>query len=113
MPRFGNGPERSEKSTSKNPPSGSLYTEMSYGALLPDGGPVDTFYIDLGASDHLISSQGELPAHGKFASPVEISAADSGEMYADGTGTLRVAAWSGGPLLSTPEPMGNFCRLGS
>jgi hypothetical protein len=69
--------------------SGPLYTAISCGALLANGGLVDSFY-------HLISLQGELRAYKEFAKPVEISAADSGKIYAYGTGTLRVAAFANG-----------------
>ena len=31
----------------KKPSSGSLYTELSYGVLLPNGELIGTFYIDL------------------------------------------------------------------
>ena len=64
MPNFGKEPEKSEESTIKKPPSGSLYTTMECGTLLANGGLDDTFHIDSGASDH--------------TRPVEISAAEGG-----------------------------------
>jgi len=36
---------------------------MSCGGLLVNGGLVDAFYMNSGASDHLVSSQGELCAY--------------------------------------------------
>jgi transposase InsO family protein len=95
-PKSGKEPEKSEKSTSKKPPSGTLYTAMSYGALLADEELTDTFYIDSGASDHLIPSKNDLHAYREFERPVEISAADSGKIYAYGTGSLRVASFANG-----------------
>jgi hypothetical protein len=80
--------EKSEKSTSKLPPSGTLYTAMSHGALLANRKLINTFYIDSGASDHLIPSKTEHHAYQEFERPVEISAADSGTIYAYSTGSL-------------------------
>jgi transposase InsO family protein len=86
----------SEASTSAKAPSGTLYTAMSGDALLANGGPTDKFYVDSGASDHLIPSRGDLRAYKEFAMPVEISAANNGKIYAYGSGTLRVAATANG-----------------
>jgi len=50
------------------------------------------FYVDSGASDHLVPSRGRLRAYKEFAGPVERAAADNGKVYAQGTGTLRMTA---------------------
>jgi transposase InsO family protein len=92
----GKGKETSEASTSAKAPSGTLYTAMSGDALLANGELTDRFYVDSGASDHLIPSKGDLRAYKEFAKPVEISAANNGKIYAYGTGTLRVAAPANG-----------------
>jgi hypothetical protein len=62
-PKLGKEPEKSEKSTSKKPPSGTLYTAMSYSAILTNEELTDTFYITSGASDHLIPSKNDLHAY--------------------------------------------------
>src|SRR5258706_7716452 len=54
-------------------------------------GLTDSFYIDLGASDHLVPSKGDLRADRVFEQLVEIAVANSGKIYAYGTGYLRVA----------------------
>jgi hypothetical protein len=92
----GKGKAKTEASTSAKAPSGTLYTAMSGDALLAKGGLTDKFYVDSGASDHLIPSRGGLRAYKEFATPVEISAANNGKIYAYGSGTLRVAATANG-----------------
>jgi hypothetical protein len=69
--------EKEEASTSKSL-SGTLYTEVSHSSLASTGDSMNTFYVDSGASYHLIPSQGDLRAYQKFAKPVEISAANRG-----------------------------------
>jgi len=49
------------------------------------------FYVDSGASGHLIPSRDNLHAYQKIAKPVEISAANGGKICAYGSGALRVA----------------------
>ena len=44
----------------------------------------------MGASDDLVASKGNLRAYQEFETPVERVAADSGEIYAYGTGSLRM-----------------------
>jgi hypothetical protein len=95
-PKSGKELEKSEKSTSKKPPSGTLYTAMSYSAILTNKELTDTFYIDSGASNYLIPSKNDLHAYREFEQPVEISAADSAKIYAYGTGSLCVASFSNG-----------------
>jgi len=55
--------------------------EMSLAGLVENRGLTKTFYVDSGASDHLIPSRGELRAYKEFASPVEIAAADNGKVW--------------------------------
>jgi transposase InsO family protein len=89
--------KESEKAADKmKSASGTLYTAISHSALLTTGDSTKTFYVDSGASDHLIPSRGELRAYQEFAKPVEISAAKSGKIYAYGSGTLRVATSANG-----------------
>ena len=49
-----------EKASSSKAPSGTLYTAVSHNALVSTEEPLNTFYIDSGASDHLIPSRGDL-----------------------------------------------------
>ena len=77
-------------------PSGTLYMAVSWKALASTGDSDEKFYIDSGASDHLIPSRGDLHAYRRFGKPVEISAADGGKIYAYGSGTLRMATTANG-----------------
>jgi len=65
-------------------------------SLTPKEGLTDCFYIDLGASDHLVPSKGDLRADRVFEQLVEIAVANSGKIYAYGTGYLRVATSASG-----------------
>ena len=78
---------RREDASSSKAPSGTPYTPVSRNALVSTEEPLDTFYIDSGASDHLIPSRGDLHAYKKSAKPVDISAAECGKFYAYGPGT--------------------------
>jgi len=84
--------EKSEPSASKKSPTGTLYTAMSHAGLVANRDLMETFYVDSGAADHLVPSRGVLRAYKEFASPLEITAAGDGKIYAQGTGTLRVTA---------------------
>jgi len=55
--------EKSEPSTSKKPPTGTLYTAISHAGSVAHRGLANTFYVDSGASDHLVPSRGELRAY--------------------------------------------------
>ena len=81
------------KMSSKNSgPLGTLYTAMSKTALLANMKLTDLYYIDLGASDHLIPLKDKLHTYKEFASPIEITVADKGKIYAHGTRSLQVAS---------------------
>jgi len=67
------------------------YTAMSHNALADTRSPAEKFYVDSGASDHLIPSRDNLYAYQKFVKPVEVSAANGVKISAYGSGTLRVA----------------------
>jgi len=69
---------------------------MTYDALASTKDSADIFYIDSGASYHLIPSQGGLHAYQKFAMPIEISAANGNKIYAYSSGDLRVATLANG-----------------
>jgi hypothetical protein len=56
----------------------------------------DIFYLDSGASYHLVPSQGMLHAYQKFAMPLEISATNGNKIYAYGSGDLRVVTLANG-----------------
>ena len=53
---------------------------------------MNTYYIDSGASQHLIPTQMDLHAYWEFLKPVEIAAANGGVVYAYGSGMLRVSS---------------------
>ena len=72
--------------------SGTLYTAVSKTALLANTKLTNLYYIDSGASDHLIPSKDKLCAYMEFASPIEIAVANKGKIYAHGTRSLQVAS---------------------
>ena len=80
-----------EGASSSKAPLGRLCIAVSHNTLVGIEEPLNTFYIDSGASDHLVPSRGDLHAYKKLARLVGISAADGGKIYAYGSGTLRVA----------------------
>ena len=75
--------------------SGSLFTAMAQAATTKRP---TTYYVDSGASDHLIPTKDGLRAYRDFDEPVEIAAADSGKIYAYGSGSLHVSTMSSGQL---------------
>src|SRR5258706_16435579 len=83
-------------SSAKKPPSGTLYTAVAHTTVPAKEGLTDCFYIDLGASDHLVPSKGDLRADRVFEQHVEIAVANSGKIYAYSTGYLRVATPASG-----------------
>jgi hypothetical protein len=85
-----------EDTNKAKPASGTLYQAVTLGAQASSGDSDGTFYVDSGASDHLIPSRGDLHAYRKFDKPVEISAANGGRIFAYGSGTLRVATTANG-----------------
>ena len=72
--------------------AGTLYSAVAKTALIANTNTTNTYYIDSGASDHLVPSKGELHAYKEFASPVKIAAADNGKIYAYGTGSLQITS---------------------
>src|SRR5258706_13249176 len=56
----------------------------------------NTFYIDSGASAHLVPTKCGLRNYVKFDSPVEIAAANNRKILAYGSGTVRMAVSVGG-----------------
>ena len=67
--------------------SGSLYTAMAHAAMAKHS---TTYYIDSGASDHLILMKDRLCGYRNFIEPIEIAAADSGKVYTYSSGVLHV-----------------------
>ena len=65
-------------SSAKKPPSGTLYTAVAHTTVPAKEGLTNCFYIDLGASDHLVPSKGDLRADRVFEQLVEIAVANSG-----------------------------------
>jgi len=75
-------------------PTGTLFTAMGLSLVATDS--TDTFYIDSGASDHLIPTRSDMLTYQEFSKPKEISTANGGSIYAYGSGTLRVASSANG-----------------
>ena len=69
---------------------------MAHASAPADGGLTDSFYINSGASNHLVPSKGDLRGYREFERPLEIAAANSGRIYAYGSGTARVTTSTGG-----------------
>ena len=69
----------------------NAHTAVAHTTVPAKEGLTDSFYIDLGASDHFVPSKGDLRADRVFEQLVEIAVANSGKIYAYGTGYLRVA----------------------
>ena len=87
---------KAEATTAKKHPSGTRYTAVAHTTVPAKEGLTDSFYIDLGASDHLVPSKGDLRADRVFEQLVEIAVANSGKIYVYGAGYLRVATPASG-----------------
>jgi len=61
---------KSHKASNWKLTSGTLYTAMSHSAQSVTRGDADTFYIDSGASYHLIPSRDHLCSYWRFTKPV-------------------------------------------
>ena len=84
-PKSNKGKEAAEKLKAS---SGTLYTTVS----TSETELTNTYYVYLGASQHLIPTQADLHAYWEFSKPVEIAVASGGVVYAYGSGTLRVSS---------------------
>ena|SRR5258706_3992305 len=83
---------KAEATTAKERPSGTLYTPSTHTTIAPaKEGLTGYFYIDSGASNHLVPSKGDLRVCIEFEQAVEIAATNRGKLYAYGAGYLRVA----------------------
>ena len=98
------GREIADKS---NAPTCTLYTAASNSAV----DSANTFYMKLGASDHLIPTRADLNSYQEFSKPVEIAAANGGTVYAYRAGSLRVAP-SAGDRQHKVELQGMYYVLG-
>jgi len=74
----------------------NAHTAVAHTTVPAKEGLTDSFYIDLGASDHFVPSKGDLRADRVFEQLVEIAVANSGKIYNYGTGYLRVATSASG-----------------
>ena len=59
-------PSSSEATTAKKRPSGTLHTAVALTKVPAKEGPTGCFYIDSGASYHLVPSKGDLHAYEEF-----------------------------------------------
>ena len=74
--------------------SGLMYTAVS---TLNDES-ANVYYIDSGASQHLVPTQSDLQTYQEFSTPVEIAAANGGVVYAYGSGMLKVSSLAEGHI---------------
>ena len=88
--------DKADATTAKKPSSGALYTAIANTSVPVGSEPTNSFYIDSGASDHIVPSKADLRGYRDFGQPLEIAAANGGKIYAYGTGYLRVAASANG-----------------
>ena len=82
------GNSKADASAGEKMQSGTLYTAMAHVAT---GNSANLFYIDSGASDHIIQTRDGLHAYRSFDCPVEIAAANSSKILAYGSGNLHVS----------------------
>ena len=82
---------QSEGASTKKPLSGTLYTAMAYTGMCADNGPMAKYYVDSGASKHLIPSKVYLRLYREFGKLVEISVANNRQILAYSSGHLQVA----------------------
>ena len=68
--------------------SGSMYTAVN----TPNDESANMYYIDSGASQHLVPTRSDLQTYQEFSTPVEIAAANGGVVYAYGSGMLKVSS---------------------
>ena len=78
--------------TNVKKPSGTMYTAMATVA----NDSADTYYVDSGASHHLVPLLAGLCAYQEFTQPIKISAADSGRILTLGSGSLQVSVVTDG-----------------
>ena len=88
--------DKADATTAKKPSSGALYTAIANASVHASDGLTSSFYVDSGASDHIVPSKADLRGYRDFEQPLEIAAANGGKIYAYGTGYLRVAASANG-----------------
>src|SRR5258706_11347605 len=73
-----------------------MFTAIVNLSILTTDTLTNTFYIDSGASAHLVPTKCGLRNYVKFDSPVEIAVANNGKILAYGSGTARMAVSVGG-----------------
>ena len=80
---------KAKATTAMKRPRGVLYTTVAHTIIPAKEGLADCcFYIDSGASGHLILSKGDLRSDSEFGQPVEIDAANGGKTYPYRAGNL-------------------------
>src|SRR5258706_2731339 len=76
--------------------SDMMFTAIVNSSILTTDTLTDTFYINSGASAHLVPMKCGLHNYVEFDSPVEIAAANNRKILAYGSGTARMAVSVGG-----------------
>ena len=66
-----------------------LYRAVARTTVPTKEGLTGCFYDDSGASDNHIPWKGDLYAYREFEQPVEVATANSGKIYAYGTGSCQ------------------------
>ena len=72
--------DKADATSTEKPPSGVLYPAIFHASVPPDGGLTDSFYVNSGASNHLVPSKADLCDYREFERPLEIAAADSQDL---------------------------------
>lgn len=70
--------------------SNMVFTVIINTSVLATNSLTNSFYIDYGASAHLVPTMCSLRNYVKFASPLEIAAVNNGKIHAYGSGTAWV-----------------------
>jgi hypothetical protein len=90
------GSGKTESSGANKPTSGALFMVIDNSFMATSKSLSESFYVDLGASAHIIPSRGGLWSYVEFVTTLEIAAANSGKIYTYGSGTVCVATLASG-----------------
>ena len=88
-------PKPKDTAPAAKPSSNAVFTAFVNASIIANTATdslTEVFYVDSGASAHLVPSVYGLRNYTEFASPLEIAAANNGKIYAYGLGTVRVVS---------------------
>ena len=83
---------KTDTTMAAKPSSNAVFTAIVNTSVLAADSLTDSFYVNSGASAHLVPTMCGLRDYAEFVSPLEIAAANNGKILAYGSGTMRVAA---------------------